>query len=396
MPSPTSGSTSTMGTRTEVFKIYSSTYVSVTHPTQYWDIWSRYSMTTPGFHNTAWRSGLPFNKYGYSIYRVENWYGVYQELQPSNNNYSLTVTGTFGSFNELADGFTSLERVSASDEAVGKALNRVKDQTANWAENIATSKQTLRMIATNISRVANAWRAARQGNLAKAAAHLGVSLRGPGRVSTQSKAIANGWLELQYGWLPLLQDIYQTTIAIQDRRRKKEPLFRVSAVVSRQKNRQEVRKNYDADVTLTHDVRLTAKVILYFRLENEDLRLASQMGITNPIALAWELLPFSFVLDWLLPVGNYFSNLDATLGTRFVRGGITIFEHRKLTGSCYSTGRKSGGSIYNTALSAKYEHVAVNRDPLVVFPSQKVPHFKDPVSGKHLANAMALVRQSRL
>lgn len=397
----TSGELRNMGTR---MVQYTNRYGQVTSTTtepivSYTEGYTKLSYNTPGY-GSPHRDGLPFNKFGYVKTRTKSWEGTNRYGWIGGWPWSgLTIiSGTYSPFYELWDSFSSLEEGLAIDEAVGKALNRVKDQSANWAENIATSKQSISMISGMMLKVLNAYRAARQGNMAKAAAHLGVSPRGPGRVRNQSKAIANGWLELQYGWLPLLSDIYQTTLAIQKRRQVKQPLIRVSASVERNKDRKDSSFDGIETTSYAYETRMTAKVILYFRLENEDLRFAAQMGITNPLALAWELVPFSFVLDWMLPVGNYLSNFDATLGLRYVKGGVTVFRRKKVEctqTASYRSGYTGDDYIREKYISGSAERIEINREPLASVPSQKVPHLKSPLSMQHLANAMALLRQQR-
>jgi len=41
-----------------------------------------------------------------------------------------------------------------------------------------------------------------------------------------------------------------------------------------------------------------------FRLTNENLFLANRVGLINPASIAWEVLPFSFVVDWFTGLGN--------------------------------------------------------------------------------------------
>lgn len=41
-----------------------------------------------------------------------------------------------------------------------------------------------------------------------------------------------------------------------------------------------------------------------------DLRDLSSMGVTNPALTVWEVLPHSFVLDWMVPVGDWLLGLD--------------------------------------------------------------------------------------
>lgn len=50
-----------------------------------------------------------------------------------------------------------------------------------------------------------------------------------------------------------------------------------------------------------------------FKINNPDLLLPAKVGLTNPLSVAWELIPFSFVVDWFLPIGKYLDALDVPL-----------------------------------------------------------------------------------
>lgn len=50
------------------------------------------------------------------------------------------------------------------------------------------------------------------------------------------------------------------------------------------------------------------------------------LGLTNPLDVAWEVLPFSFVVDWFIPIGNWLNVLDAMHGYRFRAGSWTLRE----------------------------------------------------------------------
>lgn len=58
------------------------------------------------------------------------------------------------------------------------------------------------------------------------------------------------------------------------------------------------------------------------------------MGLTNPLEVTWELLPFSFVADWFLPIGDYVSILDSTLG--YILKGGTNTVSRRIQGKWYA------------------------------------------------------------
>lgn len=52
-------------------------------------------------------------------------------------------------------------------------------------------------------------------------------------------------------------------------------------------------------------------------VENPNLHRATTLGLTNPAAIAWELVPFSFVVDWFIPIGNFLNSWTDFLGLRF-------------------------------------------------------------------------------
>jgi hypothetical protein len=59
--------------------------------------------------------------------------------------------------------------------------------------------------------------------------------------------------------------------------------------------------------------------------------------------VAWELVPFSFVLDWFIPIGSYLSQLDASAGMEFLGGSTTVV--REMKGS-YGVKPGTCGTMY--------------------------------------------------
>lgn len=52
----------------------------------------------------------------------------------------------------------------------------------------------------------------------------------------------------------------------------------------------------------------------------------AQMGMTNPLAVAYDWIPFSFVLNWIIPIGKYIAALDALEGISDLRWYYTTKE----------------------------------------------------------------------
>jgi hypothetical protein len=133
-----------------------------------------------------------------------------------------------------------------------------------------------------------------------------------------------------------------------------------------------------------------------YKVDNGLLAFAAQTGFTNPINLAWEVLPYSFVVDWFLPIGPYLETLSAFHGLVFVDG----FES-KLTVQYTSIVREYKGAFpsagfpkVNWDLKGRLwrTSIIVNRYKLLSFPTAVMPTFKNPLSVTHALNGLALLR----
>lgn len=58
---------------------------------------------------------------------------------------------------------------------------------------------------------------------------------------------------------------------------------------------------------------------------NDTLVQLGSHGLTNPLALAWELFPMSFVINWFLPIGNFLAGLSTPFGMEFRDGYMTKY-----------------------------------------------------------------------
>lgn len=297
---------------------------------------------------------------------------------------------------------TAGEMSAVDGVARNKVRNAIKDQHANIAQIIAEREQTLNLIANTVIRIARAASQLKQGNLAKAAEHLGgiPSRRGRKRFSKAyrkdaTQAVGSAWLELQYGWLPLLSDV--RGLAEQLASIKSQEIRCYATAGSAWSNSRSV-STYRPGSTpsTTNDnfsSRYAVRYTVYFAMDLPSLNLLSQVGLTNPLQLAWELVPFSFVVDWIYPLGNALSALDATAGLRFVKGSKTVY--RKYQSTRTSTGSYGVNAATHTwDFGSSAEQVLVDRTVLTSFPSTAMPEPKNPFSLVHCMNALALLSQT--
>jgi len=67
------------------------------------------------------------------------------------------------------------------------------------------------------------------------------------------------------------------------------------------------------------------EVGITFALRNQTLYDLDRYGLLDPLSLAWELLPLSFVVDWFTGVGNFLDSWTRPLGLAFLDGYKTLY-----------------------------------------------------------------------
>jgi hypothetical protein len=116
------------------------------------------------------------------------------------------------------------------------------------------------------------------------------------------------------------------------------------------------------------------------------------LGLYDPAGLAWELLPFSFVADWFVPIGNYLENLNKIPQ---LHGQYIISEHVEYENELVKLAPLlsaywiTGGSAKGTYLYHKRtvpNNIAMSEISLPSFKG-----YQKSMSGTHVANAIALL-----
>lgn len=198
-----------------------------------------------------------------------------------------------------------------------QVLDKVKAQKMDLGTTIAEFPKTARMVGRAATNIANSIRYARRGNFLAAFEAVGLDYRDKFR---PVKDVSKNWLALQYGWTPLMLDVESAcdvlSTGLGDWRygaTAKRPFpygFDPSAVGSQ-------------IVTRTGERHL--KLRLDFQVDNSRAMTFSQLGLTNAAAIAWELVPFSFVADWFVPIGDWLGALHLGMFATFKGGTFTDY-----------------------------------------------------------------------
>jgi hypothetical protein len=139
------------------------------------------------------------------------------------------------------------------------------------------------------------------------------------------KDIAALWLEGRYGWRTLLYDMEAIEEAI-ERLGKKSPIWRAISGYPVSFNVTEAGSNSGIGNWFTFENQVHGEVTVNYRgIAVGDTKPPSFGG--NVLTTAWELVPFSFVIDWFFNIGakiNYIANTCTYFGTAVSGYGLRI------------------------------------------------------------------------
>lgn len=376
------------------------------------------SVKTPGFKYLK-KKDLPVNPFAARTrVRYDSYCTVYNRTVPGVVN--MYTSGTKYLFYSLWVSVNTAPWLHGDDskaDAIQKALRKAKNLKVNLPLAATERMQTARLLINSVNRLVGFASNMRRGNFQDAAERLRNVKPIPtfrpdprhyerrelpkGDLRKQFKSyfpkdrseplsldeFASVWKEAMFGWVPLLSDIKGASELLAESVAGGRPLSVTSSSVINetilQKRIPGGALNSDVDRLIVRQSK--AKVKLNFQIDEEGTSILSQTGITDPLSWAWQAMPYSFVLDWFLPVGNYLEALGADSGLKFVDGWITY----KTTATVTSTIVKS---IYSVSSANPQEFgIEMVREKLYAFPTPSLPTFSFGLTPGQGTSALALL-----
>jgi len=275
--------------------------------------------------------------------------------------------------------FTSNDQL----KLLSKLTEKVKGHDFNLAVNLAQGRQVVDMVTSNLAKIAKSVRALKHGDFATAARQLGARPR-TSRLNT--KDVSGRWLELQYGWLPLLGDTYEATrayAALTAGPRSK--MYKVTMVAAR---KDIVAVVGDFKYTTRNKIR---RQIIFEQYEK--MSAPRSLGLTDPYSVAWEVIPYSFVVDWFVPIGTYLDVMNSIpeLVGRFLTTTTTTREGMFFRRD-YSSD-PNGRTTISQMPTRDAKQIDVLRQPSTAI-NPPLPTFVQGLSGTRIWNAISLAHQA--
>lgn len=219
----------------------------------------------------------------------------------------------------------------------------------------------------------------------------------PGLTARSTSLAANGWCEFTYGLSPLIGDIRGVAENIVGfvrnnngarvsftERQDSSPAGPVVNLLGVEIPQSKVRVKQTGFV----------KTIIGVKLESGwDVSLARWSSL-NPLSVAWELIPYSFVVDWVYNIGDYLRNLESSVlySNSFVSGYVSSLVKVDMV-SNIDHGGVDGARHQYTKCTGSESYTQFSRSILLHYPAPHLPSFKLDLGASQLISAAALLRQ---
>lgn len=340
---------------------------------------------------TKWKPNTGYQFFGYLVRREsgEVVFTHYRHGKPTFKATGPNYGDPVKLFSKFQQGNGSPRNMPSNTKARldTEVMNKVGDRKASHGESIGEAKQTANHIARTASDLAKAYLMARKGNWKGVANALKVNPR----KHPPNQSAGERWLEYQYGWKPMMADIYDNgNLLLKGFREKKMIMSSVRRLTEHEDARSDSQRIDQEPWHVTASCVDFAKV--FYSIDDNFVSRINQVGLLNPLEIAWALTPYSFVVDWFLPVGNMLQALTDRVGVTFIDG-------------CYGTWVESSvrqlpnpyGSKYQSPMTSNSQWVTVDslaydRTKMTGFPWPS-PYIKNPFSSTHILSAMALIGQ---
>lgn len=314
-------------------------------------------------------------------------WGVDAAKQPSaNSNYHSSTLGEV--HNAVLIDVVSSSQSNWQKQIYNKAYDKFLGKSGDAASlltAVAERQSTYAMVLTRLSQFFKAANALRKGRFGDFLKILQIQAKNKHAKMRRSrpKDFSGLWLEYWFGWAPTIGDI-STAIDVWQG---EIPNQRVKAA-SGAKSLNLPFNTYTSSnktwrtgsVTGTYFLQLRATIAV----ENYDLFLANKLGFVNPVATAWELIPFSWFFDYFTNVGQVLGSFTDMLGLSIKDVWLTRFARVSETYKQFSA---QGGIDFSRRCSF------VKREPLKSIPRPSFIYRLPKISWTRAATLSSLIVQ---
>lgn len=355
-----------------------------------------------------------FEQFSYGHY---NWDG-YVVGYAANGGYSGPIQSNVLGGAVLSVASAELNSLLPSQNVVNETIIRARNvfgkRKGALAESVLEIRSTVQGLASLASTLANFGRAALRKDWLGCARAINLNVkkrkvrRAVRRLELLDKQeafnrtgtlVSSAWLQFHFGLSPIVSDMMSAMIFLSDEEVHKRLRVKGSARLLTDTNSSGIFPKSNAygmpSASFSYDTKITSGVYtsLWFTINSEQLRKLAVFGAADIPAAAWAVVPWSFMLDWVLPVSEILKSLTATVGATFKGGSSTSFV--KISKRAYNVQVESGSTnITGLTGDGSVEPVHGTLMKRVAYTSEPNPvafYLKDPFDAWKATTTLALL-----
>lgn len=268
---------------------------------------------------------------------------------------------------------------------LSKLLKKIKGHDADLGVSLAEVDKLAETVGGTLRNLTYGLLDLSKGRFAQFARRFGARSPKKDRVEKlRTLDISARFLEMRYAWQPAINDVYEASKAFEEI--SNGPRTARTRAGKRKKRNIPMDTNYGV-ATAVLEVRRS-----YIFEQYEEMGFARQLGLANPATIVWERLPWSFVIDWFIPIGTYLSLIGQI---PFLKGRWCRTSSLRITQACTITAGHNPAWLTAPFPSAEWETFNLERSTTVTPPAVPRPNFRvhGAVQGRRVANAIALAYQ---
>lgn len=356
--------------------------------------WREYYPRYDGPKRTREKPAHPYSCSG-SDYRMSHGYA-----------YSPLYGTAFTYDQRTSTGFVSPWTANDDIALLQKAREAIAGSTVNFGVIAGESKKALEMVQNTAYTLGYALTRMRKGDFNGARRALRISPtvreRKAGRTTRPpEKELSERWLEMSYGWQPLLGDAHDAARFLGTQHSAPRS-HRV--IVTRNAGGAKNGLSYNQSMHITyigsnyeHRMNLNVRSSKKMIIDVTETNVTQLSGLLDPYSVAWELTPWSFVADWFIPIGDYLQarQLPGSVSCTYV---LSFRESARTVGHSlqkYTTGTDEQWS-FTTIPRGFHSDFRFSRTIGNVLPQPPLPVIKtlsSVPSWQRAANSVALLIQ---
>lgn len=207
----------------------------------------------------------------------------------------------------------------AYNKAYSKFVDKLKGNTVELGTTLAEGRETIEMVAERMQMLGKAYKALKSGDFRKFLRTLRIQPKRSHKDKhwNKSRDASALWLEYWFGWSPTISTVYDLMRHAEDQTPKFQKVrgkgsvgvsgSEVSDVIGKLRA---CKTSYSGAVHVSVQADVAVSDPFLFKM--------NQLGLVNPASVAWEVMPFSFLVDWFASVSLWLEGLSDFVGVTLV------------------------------------------------------------------------------